>query len=1235
MRGIFSRPVRSQFAPLCISACCAFMLLFGAVQRSNATITTSNKYIQADVNEATGQFRIWDVKKSGALTYGDGHTSFFNFRFHNLNSGRDTILSNSNDVLFAPCAGHMGADSVLKVQDTITSYWTKFGTQIRVRLWPFITATGTTGQIAIEIWADRVDPNASANLTGVLWQNDVAVNGDNAGGCNTGGDHPVILTGNHFDARPNQSTSTCWIGVQNSYQAGGLPAMPDYYHVAQGFPNYTCPSCGFAYAKLTGPGLTPPDTFYVGDWGSSQPGFKSVCWDVNAPYFISGNSYYDASVIYKWVVRTNPTRIKTIYGLDDTVNDLKICPGPLFKEVTYPLSITRDPVTGKYSPSPAIVRLYIINVNHDAYTATGVSPVLDLTGTKHLYFSGRSPGQRTLAGQLMPGNVSTIGAQQGYYVQWQLDVDTTTFAAKGIVDNEPVNIKINLTNASQIGDDGTVCPLNITVTGEGLPPRDTLVPITQNTAASRYQSTWTSRDNRIHDLGIDSVVVTKTNYTVVVSPFTRCDTATRLTITATVTDTSQNGCATIRIKDCAGNDTTVSVCFSPRIDSIAPQITGVDSTGKAAGAPDCNNRCRTFQAADNRATDYGLGSVKVTASANFAPLTINGGGAINAHDKTATYQLCVKDSMFVAHASLDIKDFMGNTVKQQVDYCSVVDSNPPVVRVTRGAGKVVNVLVTEIRPWDRGLSRVYLGTQTNVRTIPATITWTRDSASFQIVPVDTQQAATFDVCAEDSFYTANASDKALYYSQQPNQHQQCIPGNFAGEDTLAPNVIITTLSSTSARFEINDVHYFGGVKYPMDLGLSTIVLDSHNVVIDSGAVTVSNCDSMIRFRVKVRDTLAFCDTAAYVTVSATDCRFNASKTFRWSSPIKPDNQPPVVTSTVDATGTVQVTVTDTKPYDRGLGSVELVNPVNITPHKNTANDGRATESFSIDIIDPTKDASATLTVTDRWGASCSLPLVGTHTESIPFSYGGTSLSIGSLPILHEDESGSVQITRTGTFTGKGITKIAFDVHFDSTALVLFPGASSGSAISTISAPTSGTGHVIMQSATGISDAMPLPALTFKGLFLKNDSSVVPVTVANVVVNDGQAAKVTSADGLSYLMIPPSRVAVAPGQIVVQKNCDRSGAASLFAVNQNFPNPFWENAQVQYTIPGDGHVRMTIYDIFGNEVRTVIDADQAAGQHDVQISSAGLIPGTYFYKVRALCNTCVQEFVAVKRMVVAR
>jgi hypothetical protein len=82
--------------------------------------------------------------------------------------------------------------------------------------------------------------------------------------------------------------------------------------------------------------------------------------------------------------------------------------------------------------------------------------------------------------------------------------------------------------------------------------------------------------------------------------------------------------------------------------------------------------------------------------------------------------------------------------------------------------------------------------------------------------------------------------------------------------------------------------------------------------------------------------------------------------------------------------------------------------------------------------------------------------------------------------------------------------------------------------------------------------------------------------------------------------------------------DESPSGFSYTLEQNYPNPFNPETRINYNLAKSGNVRLSIYDITGRRVATLIDARQEAGRHTVKLlaDKFGLASGVYFYELRA-------------------
>ena len=82
----------------------------------------------------------------------------------------------------------------------------------------------------------------------------------------------------------------------------------------------------------------------------------------------------------------------------------------------------------------------------------------------------------------------------------------------------------------------------------------------------------------------------------------------------------------------------------------------------------------------------------------------------------------------------------------------------------------------------------------------------------------------------------------------------------------------------------------------------------------------------------------------------------------------------------------------------------------------------------------------------------------------------------------------------------------------------------------------------------------------------------------------------------------------------------------FSLSQNYPNPFNPSTSILYTIGKMHFVNLTIYDVMGIEIVTLVDEEKPAGTHEVEFDGSELTSGIYFYRIQA------GEFIETKTMV---
>ena len=81
----------------------------------------------------------------------------------------------------------------------------------------------------------------------------------------------------------------------------------------------------------------------------------------------------------------------------------------------------------------------------------------------------------------------------------------------------------------------------------------------------------------------------------------------------------------------------------------------------------------------------------------------------------------------------------------------------------------------------------------------------------------------------------------------------------------------------------------------------------------------------------------------------------------------------------------------------------------------------------------------------------------------------------------------------------------------------------------------------------------------------------------------------------------------------------------FQLLQNFPNPFNPSTTIEFSITNSvetlhatslQHVTLTIYDILGNEIATLLNEEKSPGIYKIKFNATALASGNYIYQIKA-------------------
>jgi hypothetical protein len=90
----------------------------------------------------------------------------------------------------------------------------------------------------------------------------------------------------------------------------------------------------------------------------------------------------------------------------------------------------------------------------------------------------------------------------------------------------------------------------------------------------------------------------------------------------------------------------------------------------------------------------------------------------------------------------------------------------------------------------------------------------------------------------------------------------------------------------------------------------------------------------------------------------------------------------------------------------------------------------------------------------------------------------------------------------------------------------------------------------------------------------------------------------------------------------------------FALDQNYPNPFNPSTKIEFRLAVDSKVSLKVFDVLGQEVVSLINANLVAGGHSVSFDASSLNSGVYLYRIEAT-GIDGTNFVDVKKMILTK
>jgi hypothetical protein len=98
---------------------------------------------------------------------------------------------------------------------------------------------------------------------------------------------------------------------------------------------------------------------------------------------------------------------------------------------------------------------------------------------------------------------------------------------------------------------------------------------------------------------------------------------------------------------------------------------------------------------------------------------------------------------------------------------------------------------------------------------------------------------------------------------------------------------------------------------------------------------------------------------------------------------------------------------------------------------------------------------------------------------------------------------------------------------------------------------------------------------------------------------------------------------------------QSDAPGDYNLKQNYPNPFNPSTVIKYSLPFESSVKLTIYNLIGEQVRQLVNKVEKKGVHEVNFNASTLSSGVYFYSIEASSIDGRQNYRCTKKLILQK
>lgn len=98
---------------------------------------------------------------------------------------------------------------------------------------------------------------------------------------------------------------------------------------------------------------------------------------------------------------------------------------------------------------------------------------------------------------------------------------------------------------------------------------------------------------------------------------------------------------------------------------------------------------------------------------------------------------------------------------------------------------------------------------------------------------------------------------------------------------------------------------------------------------------------------------------------------------------------------------------------------------------------------------------------------------------------------------------------------------------------------------------------------------------------------------------------------------------------------RTAVNTEYSLKQNYPNPFNPSTSISYSISENSIVKLTVYDMLGREVASLVNTQQMSGSYSAVFNASHLSSGVYIYRLDASPLNGKQGYSDIRRMILIK